>query len=233
MIPEHAHGADQLLYARAGSMQVSSGRNIWLIPPHFGLWIPAKTVHSIRMPTPVSMRTLYLRTGLVKKGATICRVLHVRPILGELILDSVRIGSLLSRNRLHAAMRTLIVSEIENASIMPTTVALPEDLRARRIAHQVLTHSAKQESLHELCRDNGASLRTVQRIFRRETGMDFETWRQQARLMRGIELLVAGQSVKQVSGALGYTHSAPFISLFRKVIGVTPGAWIRAFRANR
>jgi AraC-like DNA-binding protein/mannose-6-phosphate isomerase-like protein (cupin superfamily) len=232
VVPEHAHGADQLLYASSGVMQVSSGPSIWLMPPHFAVWIPAETPHSIRMSSPVSMRTLYLRVGLVKKGANKCRVLHVRPMLRELILDSVRIGQLLTRDRLHAAMRSLIISEIENASVMPTSIAVPEDIRARRIACHILDHPGKQESLEALCHANGASLRTIQRIFRRETGIDFETWRQQARLMRGVELLVSGQSVKEVSGALGFSHIAPFIAMFRKTLGVTPGAWIQSFRTT-
>jgi AraC-like DNA-binding protein len=213
-------------------MQVAAGQSIWMIPPHFGVWIPAKTLHSIRMSTPVSMRTLYLRSGLVNKRSTQCYVLHIRTMLRELILDSVHIGHLLTGDRAHSAMRTLIVLEIENASMLPTSLTVPDDIRARRIAYQILNDPAKHESLRALCQLNGASIRTIQRIFRRETGTDFETWRQQARLMRGIELLVSGQSVKQVSAVLGYRHAAPFTTLFRRTIGLTPGAWIQVFRSD-
>ena len=37
------HISDQLIYAIRGIMEVSSGQNTWLIPPHFALWIPART----------------------------------------------------------------------------------------------------------------------------------------------------------------------------------------------
>ena len=62
-VPEHAHGSDQLIYAIRGLMEVSSDESVWLIPPHFALWIPAQTCHRIHMPGPVSMRTLYLKAG--------------------------------------------------------------------------------------------------------------------------------------------------------------------------
>src|SRR5579871_544838 len=39
---EHAHGSDQLIFATRGMMRVSSGRRLWHVPPHFGLWIPAR-----------------------------------------------------------------------------------------------------------------------------------------------------------------------------------------------
>ncbi|MBV9875217.1 MAG: AraC family ligand binding domain-containing protein, partial [Verrucomicrobia bacterium] len=48
-IPAHAHGSHQLVYASRGVMEVSSDHNLWKIPPHFGLWIPARTPHQIRM----------------------------------------------------------------------------------------------------------------------------------------------------------------------------------------
>src|SRR5260370_11395207 len=92
-IPEHAHGSNQLVYASRGVMEVSSGQSLWKIPPHFGLWIPARTPHQIRMPEAVSMRTLYLRPARTKLLAS-CRVLHIGTFLRELIIEIVRVGRL-------------------------------------------------------------------------------------------------------------------------------------------
>jgi len=36
-VPEHAHGADQLIHAISGVMEVVSGSNRWLVPPSFAL----------------------------------------------------------------------------------------------------------------------------------------------------------------------------------------------------
>jgi mannose-6-phosphate isomerase-like protein (cupin superfamily) len=76
-VPEHAHGADQLIYAIRGVMEVFSGANMWLIPPGFALWISAQTRHRIHMPGAVSMRTLYLRPGLARTRRRGGAVLHV------------------------------------------------------------------------------------------------------------------------------------------------------------
>src|SRR5580658_10207121 len=119
-VPEHAHGADQAIYATRGVMEVSAGQSFWLIPPQFAIWIPARTMHRIRMPGAVSMRTLYLRRGLAPKLPTTCAVLHVTPLLRELIVEAVRIGKLRTRNRLHGALRDLLVSHLEEASPVPT-----------------------------------------------------------------------------------------------------------------
>lgn len=160
-------------------------------------------------------------------------VLPVRPLLREAILEAVRMENLRAGNRVHAALRTLIVSEIQNASPVPTSIALPADSRARQIASRILAYPATRESLADLCKPAGASVRTMQRVFQHDVGSDFDTWRRQARFMKAVELLVAGASVKQASADLGYSQVAPFIAMFRKVLGVTPGAWIQQLRAAR
>src|SRR5271154_5435279 len=108
-VAEHAHGSDQLIYAISGIMEVSSDQSMWLIPPHFALWIPARTSHRIHMPGPVSMRTLYLRPGLASALSRGCAVLHVTPLLRELIVETVRIGQLRMRNHHERALRDLLI----------------------------------------------------------------------------------------------------------------------------
>jgi AraC-like DNA-binding protein len=231
-VPEHAHGPDQLIYAVDGVMEVSAGRSVWLIPPHFAIWIPARTTHSIRMPCAVSMRTLYIRRGLGAGLPTGSTALHVSPLLRELILEAVRTKELQIRDRLHCAIRDMLVAQLRIASPMPTYVTLPRDPRARIISDAVMGNPAGRLSLAAMCASSGASVRTVQRIFRREVGSDFESWRRQARLMKAIELLVSGRSVKEVSFALGYRQPSAFVAMFRGVVGTTPGAWMQALQRS-
>ena len=110
---------------------------------------------------------------------------------------------------------------------MPTYVTLPCDPRARTIADTVLGNPAERTPLAAMCESAGASVRTVQRLFRREVGSDFEFWRRQARLMKAVELLVSGRSVKEVSFAIGYRQPSAFVSMFRGVLGATPKAWMK------
>lgn len=226
-VSAHAHGSDQLIYASCGVMQVSSGRNLWMIPPHFGLWIPARTPHEIRMPERVSMRTLYLRPALARLPPA-CTVLHVAPLLRELIFEIVRVGELRYRNRVECSLRDVLVSELQRASSVPTVLVLPKDERAVAVARAVIANPALRISLKSMCASAGLSVRTLERIFRREVGTDFEYWRRQVRLMKAVELLVSGRRVKQVSSSVGYKHPSAFVALFRETFGTTPKAWVSA-----
>jgi AraC-like DNA-binding protein len=226
-ISVHAHGSDQLIYASRGVMEVKSGTNMWIIPPHFGLWIRAGTPHQIRMLQAVSMRTLYLRRGLTDLRAA-CTVLHIGSLLRELIFEIVRIGKLRSRNRLESAMRDLLVAQLKSASAVPTGVTLPIDQRAVTITQAVIANPGLRTPLKTLCHQVGVSVRTLERIFLKEVGMDFESWRRQVRLMKGIELLISGASVKEAAYSVGYLQPTAFVVLFKNTLGNTPKAWIDA-----
>lgn len=223
-VAPHAHGSDQLIYASRGVMHVSSAQNLWIIPPHFGLWIPAQTLHQIRMPEPVSMRTLYLRPGLAELSRA-CAVLHVGPLLRELIFETVRLGNLRIRHRAEGALRELLVAELRRASPVPTMLTLPLDRRALCVSQAVMADLRLQARLKSTCAGAGISVRTLERIFRREVGTDFETWRRHVRLMKAVELLVSGSSVKEAAFAVGYQQPNALVELFRRTFGSTPKAW--------
>jgi len=229
-VPEHAHGSDQLIYAIRGVMEVFSGQSVWLIPPHFALWIPARTYHRIRMHGAVSMRTLYLRPGLASALREGCAVLHVTPLLRELIVETVRVGQLRARHRHERALRDLVVLHLESASPVPTFVTMPVEPRALAVAQPVLADPGQSRPLAALCADAGASVRTIQRAFRKDVGTDFESWRRQVRLMKAVELLVSGSAIKEVAFAVGYHQSSAFVEMFRRTLGTTPKAWISALR---
>jgi AraC-like DNA-binding protein len=226
-IPLHAHGANQLVYASRGVMEVSSAKSLWKIPPHFGLWIPARTPHQIRMPEAVSMRTLYLRPARTNLPSS-CRVLHIGNFFRELIIEIVRLGRLRMRNRVECALCDLLLVELERASPVPTGIKFPTDPRGYRVAQIVMEDPGCSISLKSMCESAGVSVRTLERTFRREVGTDFECWRRQVRLMKAIEMLVAGCRVKEVAFAVGYRHPGAFVALFRQTFGITPKAWMSA-----
>jgi AraC-like DNA-binding protein len=225
-VPEHAHGSDQLVYAVRGLMEVSSAQSVWLIPPHFALWIPARTQHKIRMPGPVSMRTLYLRRGLAARPEPHCIVLHVTPLLRELIAEIVSVGHLRTRHRYESSLLEVLVLQLRKTSPVPTFITLPQEDRALRVARVILRNPPDSRPLAVLCAEAGVSVRTMERIFRKEIGSSLESWRRQVRLTRAVELLVSGRSIKEVAFRIGYQQPSAFVEMFRRTFGTTPKAWV-------
>ncbi len=73
----------------------------------------------------------------------------------------------------------------------------------------------------------GAGQKTISRLFKRDTGLTYQQWRQQWRLLKAIEQLATGLSVTRVASGLGFASDSAFIAFFKDQIGVTPGQYIR------
>jgi AraC-like DNA-binding protein len=66
------------------------------------------------------------------------------------------------------------------------------------------------------------------RLFRRETGLSFVVWRQQACILAALPKLTAGASVTRAAADLGYDNPAAFSTLFKRTLGVTPREYIQS-----
>ncbi|MFV7454480.1 AraC family transcriptional regulator [Stenotrophomonas maltophilia] len=118
----------------------------------------------------------------------------------------------------------LCVLEIAAAPVAPMDLPLPRDPRIARclpLAEQL------PPELHELATRTGLSARTVGRLMQHDTGMGYQAWRQQWRLMRAMELLLLGHRVAHVAQDTGFSAESPFIAFFRGMTGTTPAAFQR------
>ncbi|HEY9216545.1 MAG TPA: helix-turn-helix domain-containing protein, partial [Phenylobacterium sp.] len=74
-------------------------------------------------------------------------------------------------------------------------------------------------------REAAASLRTLQRMFLRQTGLTLEAWRTRARLQHGVVQLASGASVTAAAFDSGYASPSAFIAAFKAAFGVTPAKY--------
>jgi AraC-like DNA-binding protein len=69
--------------------------------------------------------------------------------------------------------------------------------------------------------------RTAARLFVKETGLTFGEWRQQLRLLIGMQWLSQGQGVTAVALGVGYQDVSAFITAFKRAFGATPARYFR------
>jgi AraC-like DNA-binding protein len=222
---DHAHPWGQLVYGRSGAMQVISGGKSWLTPPTRAIWLPAARPHAIRMRGAVAMRTLYLAPEIASPLPEEAAVLEVGPLLRELILHILGRGMLGPEPQDQARMAAVLVDLIAAAPREDMALPLPADPRALALAEQVQAAPHDRSGLPDLARAAGASLRTLQRVFPRETGLSLEAWRQKARLIHAAAMLSSGGSVTAAALDCGYDSVSAFITAFRRQFGQTPGRY--------
>lgn len=225
-VPLHFHDRDQLVFATQGVMSVQTSEGAWVVPSQRAVWIPARVPHEIRMAGKVSMRTLYLKPGLAPLSRSCC-VINVAPLLRELIVHCCQYAVLSRRRKAQAHLIDCILDQLTTSATVPLQLPNPLDLRACKVAEMLLHNPTKQRTLNELCHSVGASKRTIERIFQKETGMSFGKWRQQLRIMQALRLLAAGEKVSHVALEAGYSTPGAFTAMFRKLLGKTPGRYFK------
>ena len=222
VLATHTHDWGQLVFASEGVMSVSTRSGVWVVPTDRAVWVPREVEHAIEMTGRVYMRTLYLHPDICTELADACCVLQVSPLLRALIPYTCDQG-VLDRNELqHLHLLEFLLDQLKLLPSMPLSLPMPRDARAVKVASIVRNNPADKSTLTRLCSIVGASRRTIERIFARETGLTFGQWRQQARLLQALKLIAGGCAINTVALEVGYDSPSAFITMFRKAMGVTP-----------
>jgi AraC-like DNA-binding protein len=206
----------------------STSHGTWLVPCRRALWIPAGARHELRMQGVVEMQSLYFDTGMFPDMPDRCRVVAISSLMRSLMAEAVALPIKYDREGRSAAIMKLIGYEVGRLRELPLSLPLPAD---KALARRCLKFSASPKA-HAKIDDWASSLhltrRTFTRLFRRETGLSFVAWRQQACILAALPKLTAGASVTQTAADLGYDNPAAFSTLFKRTLSVAPREYIQS-----
>ncbi len=208
------HREAQLVYAARGTMQVTTPKGRWLVPPDRAVWVPALLPHAIDVLADIDMRTLYFDLawlGREKRSASLDAefVVRVSPLLHQAILALFDGRNDPDRT---ALLIKLVMLELHQAEDSATFIPLPREPRCRRAADIVLGDPTGSHEIEALAREVGTSARTLSRLFASETQLSFKSWCQRARIAAAIEKLSvdANLSVKQLAADSATPACRPF-----------------------
>ena len=243
--PPHDHAWHQLTFAARGYLEVVTDDARHIVPADRAVWVPAGTQHAEIMRAPISMRSIYIsrlsfaphmraranrRTARTASRTAPDRVrtIAVTPLLRELILHISRIGALDRRKPEQARLVGVLLDQLAAARDVSLALPSPRDPRARRFAELVTREPGSDASIAVLARCAGASLRTIERCFLRETGVAVGDWRRRVRLFHALRLLEDGAPVTAVALDAGYSSLSAFGQAFTRQFGRSPSGRTRA-----
>lgn len=226
----HHHLRGQLFCVGTGLIQVSTSHGSWLLPPGRAGWIPPHVPHKVRVSGAVSGWTLFMAPALCAElPATPC-VVAISEVLRALAQRTTEWDRHAPLAPDQARIATVIQDEIRRAPHESLHVPMPSDPRLLRVAHALIEAPGSPRTLDDWASFGAMSSRTLRRLTLAQTGLSFAQWRQQVKLMHGLDMLAQGIAVAEVSDALGYSSPSSFIAMFRKVFGDSPAHYFSAKR---
>lgn len=218
----HQHAKGQLLFSQQGCMRITLNQSFSLLPPGRVAWIPGGVPHRVQIQGVAGYRSVWLVQSRFTSLAGHVEIVSASPLLRE-VLERIAFAEFNTDWRQGAAANLLAVclDELQAAPRELTTLRLPVDRRLR-----ALNAMSLPPPLHSLARSSGASEKTISRILLRETGLSYQQWRQQWRLIKALEMLVAGQPQADIAAALEFASDSAFSAFFSKMTGRSPRAYL-------
>lgn len=177
----HRHQRGQLLFTRQGCTRITLDNQLCLLPPSRAAWIPCGVPHRAVMHKTVDYRSLYVSPALAEQLPNQVRVIEVSTLL-HAVLEPMAMAPYETdwHSGRYAHLLALCLDEIQAAAEQPMLLPLPQD---KRLAPLLADLETLPPTLQDLEKQIGASTKTIGRIFLRETGLGYQQWRQQWRLM--------------------------------------------------
>jgi AraC-like DNA-binding protein len=224
----HSHPEPKLVWTSTATLSITTASRDWLVPPGYGLWIPGGREHGVA--------TLQFGEGsVITFSPHDCPITWDEPTgvrINRLLLELIaHLGDADALERSRQPAETLMFSLLKPLPTHDINISMPTDPRVRVIAERLVADPADARELAFWADEVHASVRTLSRLFRAETGFSFAQWRTQVRIRAAIRLLADGQPVNTTARAVGYTKPSAFINAFRRSTGQTPGTYLKSAAA--
>jgi len=223
-VPVHTHRKGQLILALYGAVTCRAENEIWIVPPHCGVWIPGGIAHSARATWNAHLSYLFIEPGAAARPEQCC-TFAVSPLIRELMNRLVREDNDYPPDSHAARLARVTLDELVNMPRQNFNLPVSAHPKIQAMAETLVSHPQDRSTLNEWARRLALSERSLARLMVRETGLSFGRWRQQLHLIIALRGLASGESVQNVAHELGYESVNAFITMFKKSVGCTPALY--------
>ena len=221
----HSHGRGQLLYAETGVVVLRNTFGTWVAPPERAVWTPAHTPHAVRTVGTVTTRSVLLDATTSQVLGDTSTVISVSSLLRQLLIAATRVPLDYDTAGRDGQVMDLLVSELGRAPRVALSVPFPQSEKLAALCRAFLEAPDIHASIDGWSDAMGMDRRAFTRTFRKQTGLSFGAWRQQACIVVALPRLADGESVTTIALDMGYDSPAAFSTMFRRVLGVPPSRY--------
>jgi len=224
----HDHRKGQFLLWMRGVLTCEVAGGFWLVPPGSAIWVPGGVQHRMEAAGTIECYVVYVDPAAGDALPRDCCTLSTTPLLRELVIRSAALPMRYEEGGMSSRLMTLLLDEMALAQPGRVHLPLPKDKRLRKLVEWIMASPSEPASIDSWAQRMGMSSRTLSRVVSRETGMSFGRWRRQLHILLALQWMAKGATVQDVADGLGYENASNFVVMFRKVLGETPGRYLKS-----
>ncbi len=211
---EHKHHRAQLVYVEEGYQYFHVAHCTYLVPQHHVIWIPSGIAHRTTSEAKrVNLMTILFQPILTDDFYQQVHVFLAPPVLREMILYASKWNKLEGTNKEedHFLRTILLTLPAVCEEALSLQIPIPKDERLHPVCRFINTNFGNTLAIDVLSELAHMSVRTLQRTFKKETGITLQKYIQLIRVLKSVELINTEQyTLTQVAHLVGYKSLSAF-----------------------
>lgn len=223
---EHSHQRSQLTFVEEGYQYFHIDQKIYIVPQHHVIWIPSGKAHRISSEAKtVNLMVFLFKSVFADEFYQHVHVFAAPPVLKEMLLYASKWNQLTEKDEEQDVFFKAILKSLPNFCRESSFLEIPVPSDARLIPVCTYIDSNFKYSLNTAALAERAqmSVRSLQRIFKSETGTTLQKYLQLVRILKSIELMDTGRyTLSQIAYKVGYQSLSAFTSSYYSIMKSKP-----------
>ncbi|MDC9597711.1 AraC family transcriptional regulator [Xenorhabdus anantnagensis] len=222
----HTHQKGMLISLNSGMAKLILTDTTYDILTNQIVWVPAGTPHEVTLKNEAEFRAIYIDQEIFFQLPKEVKIYSATSLMHEIIESICDMSFNSNWNAgIEYHLQSILIKHLSSIIKENELPEIPHDYRVNNILSSFLKKEKLPPKLNEFINIVGASERTIHRLFIKETGMNYQQWRQKYRLTLSIKLLLSGKKITEVAYILDFSSTSAFISFFRERLNITPSRY--------
>lgn len=230
----HQHQKGQLVYVESGFQYITIEERIYLLPQNHAVWIPPGAIHKTNSHSEkIKLMIMFADTDKKDPFYREVNVFSVPPVLKEMIRYAEKWSKLLMKDQDEDIFLKALFNELPHfvEHSLRLHICLPRDKRLTKVIEHLHHHYHEEIRIEELGDTALLSLRTLERIFKKETGLTLIKYQQMLRIIKSLELLSSGNfTISETAYEVGYKSVQAYTRSFHAVMHFRPTDFIKSIQ---
>ncbi|WP_228451997.1 AraC family transcriptional regulator [Chryseobacterium sp. G0186] len=223
---EHVHNRAQLTFVEDGYQYFHIDQKIYLVPQHHVIWVPSGKAHKITSEAKtVNLMVFLFKSVFEEEFYQNVQVFTAPPVLKEMLLYASKWNQSLVKNEEQDIFFSAILKSLPNfyKESNGLEIPVPGDTRLIPVCHEINANFKYNLDIDSLAEKAKMSVRSLQRIFKSETGITLQKYLQLTRILKSIELIDAQHyTLSEIAYKVGYQSLSAFTSSYFAVMKMKP-----------